>query len=78
MPEPLRLFLDQCLRVEVALALRREGHDAQRAAEVGQHRADDLRSFNAPYPMTEFSSPWTSISGIGRFCLFGSIPALSA
>ena len=43
MPEPLRLFLDQCLRVEVALALRREGHDVQRAAEVGQHRADDLQ-----------------------------------
>lgn len=41
MPETLRLYLDQCLRVEVAQALRREGFDVVRAAEVGQDRADD-------------------------------------
>ncbi len=42
MPEHLRLYLDQCLRLEVAEALRSEGHDVVRAAEVGQARADDL------------------------------------
>jgi predicted nuclease of predicted toxin-antitoxin system len=41
MRDRLRVFLDQCLRVEVAEALRREGHDVVRAAEVGQDRADD-------------------------------------
>ena len=43
MPDSLRLYLDQCLRVEVALALRREGYDVVRAAEVGQDRADDFQ-----------------------------------
>jgi len=42
MPEHLRLYLDQCLRLEVAEALRSEAHDVVRAAEVGQARADDL------------------------------------
>ena len=42
MPEHLRLFLDQCLRIEVAQALRGEGHDVVRASEVGQARADDF------------------------------------
>jgi predicted nuclease of predicted toxin-antitoxin system len=41
MPDALRLYLDQCLRVEVTQALRREGYDVVRAAEVGQNRADD-------------------------------------
>ena len=41
MPEHLRLYLDQCLRLEVAEALRQEGHDVIRASEVGQARADD-------------------------------------
>jgi predicted nuclease of predicted toxin-antitoxin system len=41
MPDPLRLYLDQCLRVEVAQALRVKGFDVVRAAEVGQYRADD-------------------------------------
>ena len=41
MPEHLRLYLDQCLRLEVADALRQEGHDVVRASEVGQARADD-------------------------------------
>lgn len=43
MPDPLRLYLDQCLRIEVAQALWREGHDVVRAAEMGQHRADDFQ-----------------------------------
>jgi predicted nuclease of predicted toxin-antitoxin system len=41
MPEPLKLYLDQMLRLDVAQALRGEGHDVIRASEVGQARADD-------------------------------------
>jgi len=43
MPEPYKVYLDQMLRVEVAKALRNEGHDALRAVEVGQDRADDYQ-----------------------------------
>jgi predicted nuclease of predicted toxin-antitoxin system len=41
MPEHLKLYLDQMLRLEVAQALRSEGHDVIRASEIGQARADD-------------------------------------
>ena len=41
MPKPLRLYLDQMLRLDVAQALRDEGHDVVRVSEVGQARADD-------------------------------------
>lgn len=41
MPEPLKLYLDQMLRLDVAEALRDEGHDVVRTSEVGQARADD-------------------------------------
>ena len=41
MPEPFNLYLDQMLRLDVARALRNEGHDVMRASEVGQARADD-------------------------------------
>ena len=41
MPELLKLYLDQMLRLDVAQALRGEGHDVIRASEVGQARADD-------------------------------------
>ena len=41
MSEFLKLYLDQMLRMDVAQALRVEGHDVIRAAEVGQARADD-------------------------------------
>jgi len=41
MPENHRLYLDQMLRLEVAQALRDEGHNTVRASEVGQARADD-------------------------------------
>ena len=41
MPEPLKLYLDQMLQLDVALALNDEGHDVMRASEVGQARADD-------------------------------------
>ena len=41
MPESLKIYLDQMLRLDVAQALRDEGHDVVRASEVGQARADD-------------------------------------
>ena len=41
MPDFLRVYLDQMLTVDVAQALRGEGHDVIRASEVGQARADD-------------------------------------
>ena len=41
MPEHLKLYLDQMLRLDVAIALRNEGHDVLRASEIGQSRADD-------------------------------------
>ena len=41
MPKTLKLYLDQMLRLDVAQALRGEGHDVLRASEVGQDRADD-------------------------------------
>jgi len=41
MPEPLKLYLDQMLRLDVAEALRDDGHNVVRASEVGQARADD-------------------------------------
>ncbi len=41
MPESLRLYLDQMLRLDVGQALRSEGHDVIRTSEVGQARADD-------------------------------------
>ena len=43
MPETFRLYLDQMLGLDVARALRGEGHDIVRASEVGQERADDLQ-----------------------------------
>jgi predicted nuclease of predicted toxin-antitoxin system len=42
MPETHRLYLDQMLRLDVAKALRDEGHDVLRASEVGQARSDDF------------------------------------
>lgn len=41
MPEPLKLYLDQMFRLEVAQALRNEGYDVVRASEFSQARADD-------------------------------------
>jgi predicted nuclease of predicted toxin-antitoxin system len=41
MPEPLKVYLDQMLRLDVAQALRDEGHDVLRVSEMGQARADD-------------------------------------
>jgi predicted nuclease of predicted toxin-antitoxin system len=37
----VRLYLDQMFRVELAEALRAEGHDIVRTAEAGQAVADD-------------------------------------
>ncbi len=41
MGERYRIYLDQMFRVDVAVSLRKEGHDVIRASEVGQDRADD-------------------------------------
>ena len=41
MPEILKLYLDQMLRLNVAQALRVEGHDVMRASGFGQARSDD-------------------------------------
>jgi len=41
MAEPLKLYMDQMFRRDVAQALLGEGHDVMRASEVGQARADD-------------------------------------
>ncbi len=40
-PEPFKLYLDQMLQLDVAAALRDEGHNVERATEIGQARADD-------------------------------------
>jgi predicted nuclease of predicted toxin-antitoxin system len=41
MAERYRVYLDQMFRVDVAVSLRKEGHDVVRASDVGQDRADD-------------------------------------
>lgn len=41
MPDLYKIYLDQMFRIEVAQALRAEGHDVVRASEVGQERSDD-------------------------------------
>ncbi len=41
MPERYKLYLDQMFGMEIAQALRDEGHDILRASEIGQARADD-------------------------------------
>ncbi len=41
MLDSYKLYLDQMFRIEVAQALRAEGHDVVRASEVGQERSDD-------------------------------------
>ena len=37
----MKIYLDQMFGVDVAEALRSEGHDVIRASEIGQSRADD-------------------------------------
>ncbi len=39
--EPFKLYLDQMFQLDVAQALRNEGHDVERTSEIGQARADD-------------------------------------
>ena len=39
--EPFRLYMDQMFKLDVAQVLRNEGHDVERASEIGQDRADD-------------------------------------
>ncbi len=37
----MRIYLDQMLKVDLAVALQKVGHDVLRTEEVGQSRADD-------------------------------------
>ncbi len=41
MHELHNLYLDQMLRIDVALSLLNDGHNVIRASEIGQYRADD-------------------------------------
>jgi predicted nuclease of predicted toxin-antitoxin system len=41
MPKSYRLYLDQMFGLEIARALRDQGHDILRASGTGQARADD-------------------------------------
>ena len=66
MPDPLRFYLDQCLRVEVAEALRQEGHDVVRAAEVGQERADDYRVMQRAIIDSSVKRPTSALRCISR------------
>jgi predicted nuclease of predicted toxin-antitoxin system len=45
MSEEYKLYLDQMFRVDVAQALREEGHDVLRASEIQQNRANDQQIF---------------------------------
>ena len=74
MPESHRLYLDQMLRVEVVQALRNEGDDVLRAAEVGQDRADDYQILQKAIAENRILVLLTSILAIGLFCRSVSIP----
>ena len=52
-PEPLKLYLDQMFRLDVAEALRTEGYDVVRASEIGQARADDRQILQKAISETE-------------------------
>jgi predicted nuclease of predicted toxin-antitoxin system len=39
--EPFKIHLDQMFKLDVAQALRNDGHDVERASDIGQARADD-------------------------------------
>ena len=39
----MRFYIDQCVRAELTELLRAQGHDAVRASDVGQARADDAQ-----------------------------------
>ncbi len=39
--EPFEIYLDQMFKLDVAQALRNDGHDVERASDFGQARADD-------------------------------------
>ena len=39
--EPFKIYLDQMFKLDVAQALGNDGHDVERASDIGQARADD-------------------------------------
>lgn len=64
MPEPLRLYLDQMFRLDVAEALRNDGHDVIRASETGDARSDDAQILQKAV-----GEPLMSILAIGQYFL---------
>lgn len=65
MPESLNLYLDQMLRIDVAQALRDEGHDVVRTSKSGKPDQMIRRYYKKRLMKIEFSSPWMSILVIG-------------
>jgi len=55
MPESHRLYLDQMLGLDVAMALRDQGHDILRASEVGQARSDNFAILQEAIAETKIS-----------------------
>jgi len=57
MPEPLKIYLDQMLRLDVSQALRGEGHIDTRLFFVGMHCQPSLLKFGCDgtgdYPITD-------------------------
>jgi hypothetical protein len=65
MPETHRLYLDQMLRLEVAQALRDDGHDVLRSAEIGQAALMIRRYCRKRLKRIESLSLLMNISAIG-------------
>lgn len=65
----MRLYLDQCLRSELAERLRHHGHDVVRAAEVGQARSDDAMILERATRDERTLITWINTLAIGRSSL---------
>ena len=65
MPDAYKLYLDQMLRLEVAQALKDEGHDVLRASEVGQARRMTIKYCRKRSMKTEFLLLLMNILEIG-------------
>ncbi len=73
MSESLRLYLDQMIRSEVAVALRNEGYDVLRTTETGQARADDWQVSRKLLKKIESLLPLMNILVTGLFFLLTNI-----
>jgi predicted nuclease of predicted toxin-antitoxin system len=77
----VRLYLDQCLRSELAGLLRSRGHDVVRAAETGQARADDalvleraIREERTLVTLDEHFGDWVVLLLTQLLTLFAKLP----